>query len=101
MNVFRSDENIAEQPDERRNSGSRRASYAYQSWGDQYMTYDGKLYNKSLRYFTREALPRLDNYRNIMSIQAAYRPTLDDLHYNDLPAQKVCSLTLHFNALVI
>lgn len=35
---------------------------------------------KNMRYFTREALPRLDNYRHIMSIQAAYRPTLDDLH---------------------
>lgn len=29
---------------------------------------------------TREALPRLDNYRNILSIQAAHRPTLDELH---------------------
>ncbi|KAH0951482.1 hypothetical protein HN011_002827 [Eciton burchellii] len=35
---------------------------------------------KSLRYMTREALPRLDNYRNIMSIQAAHRPSLDELH---------------------
>ncbi|KYM96976.1 Bumetanide-sensitive sodium-(potassium)-chloride cotransporter [Cyphomyrmex costatus] len=34
----------------------------------------------SLRYMTREALPRLDNYRNIMSIQAAHRPSLDELH---------------------
>ncbi|KAL5275699.1 SLC12A1 family protein [Megaselia abdita] len=41
--------------------------------------YDTK-YGKSFRHFTREALPRLDNYRNIMSIQAAYRPTLDELH---------------------
>ncbi|XP_059486836.1 solute carrier family 12 member 1 [Neocloeon triangulifer] len=41
--------------------------------------YDTK-YAKSFRHFTREALPRLDNYRNIMSIQAAYRPTLDELH---------------------
>lgn len=37
-------------------------------------------YAKSFRHFTREALPRVDNYRNIMSIQAVYRPTLDDLH---------------------
>ncbi|XP_039291807.1 bumetanide-sensitive sodium-(potassium)-chloride cotransporter-like isoform X3 [Nilaparvata lugens] len=37
-------------------------------------------YVKSFRHMTREALPRLDNYRNIMSIQAAYRPTLDELH---------------------
>lgn len=37
-------------------------------------------YAKSFIHFTREALPRLDNYRNIMSIQAAYRPTLEELH---------------------
>ncbi|CAG7826123.1 unnamed protein product, partial [Allacma fusca] len=42
-------------------------------------TYDTK-YAKSFRHFTREALPRMDNYRNMMSIQAAYRPTLDELH---------------------
>lgn len=36
-------------------------------------------YAKSFRHFTREALPRMDNYRNIMSIQAAYRPTLEEL----------------------
>ena len=36
---------------------------------------------KSLRHqLTREALPRLDNYRNILSIQAGHRPTLDELH---------------------
>ncbi|KAK0180491.1 hypothetical protein PV327_006127 [Microctonus hyperodae] len=39
---------------------------------------------KSLRNMTREALPRLDNYRNIMSIQAAHRPTLDELHHSTL-----------------
>ena len=38
------------------------------------------MYTRSLKYFTREALPRLDNYRNFMSIQAAYRPTMEDLH---------------------
>jgi hypothetical protein len=37
-------------------------------------------YAKSLRHFTREALPRLDNYRNILSIQAGHRPTLEELH---------------------
>lgn len=43
------------------------------------------------RHFTREALPRLDNYRNIMSIQAAYRPTLDELH-NATLTHKVSAL---------
>lgn len=37
------------------------------------------------RHLTREALPRLDNYRNIMSLQAANRPTLDELHNATLP----------------
>ncbi|KAL7302113.1 hypothetical protein TKK_0005340 [Trichogramma kaykai] len=37
-------------------------------------------HRKSLRNMTREALPRLDNYRNILSIQAAHRPSLDELH---------------------
>ncbi|KAJ8688514.1 hypothetical protein QAD02_024309 [Eretmocerus hayati] len=37
-------------------------------------------HRKSLRQMTREVLPRLDNYRNILSIQAAHRPSLDELH---------------------
>lgn len=41
-------------------------------------------YGKSFRHFTREALPRMDNYRNIMSIQAALRPTLEELHNETL-----------------
>jgi hypothetical protein len=51
-------------------------------------SYDTK-YAKSFRHFTREALPRLDNYRNMMSIQAAYRPTLDELHDITLHQDKV------------
>lgn len=36
---------------------------------------------KSLRYYTREALPRVDNYRNILSVHGHMtRPTLDELH---------------------
>lgn len=38
------------------------------------------LFSNMSRHFTREALPRLDNYRDILSVQAVYRPTLDDLH---------------------
>ncbi|XP_045467034.1 bumetanide-sensitive sodium-(potassium)-chloride cotransporter isoform X2 [Harmonia axyridis] len=37
-------------------------------------------YAKSFRHMTREALPRMENYRNIMSLQAANRPTLEELH---------------------
>ncbi|EDW69258.1 bumetanide-sensitive sodium-(potassium)-chloride cotransporter isoform X2 [Drosophila virilis] len=53
--------------------------------------YDTK-YGKSFRHFTREALPRLDNYRNMMSIQAAYRPTLDELHNATLVGKNPHSL---------
>lgn len=36
---------------------------------------------KSLRYYTREALPRADHYRNILSVHGHLsRPTLDELH---------------------
>lgn len=37
-------------------------------------------YGRSFRHMTREALPRLDNYRNILSVRGAQRPTLDELH---------------------
>lgn len=37
-------------------------------------------YAKSLGQLTREALPKLDNYRDLMSVHNAYRPTLDELH---------------------
>nr|CAD7568325.1 unnamed protein product [Timema californicum] len=60
--------------------GSRRESV------DDTSGYDTR-YAKSFRHFTREALPRADNYRNIMSIQAAYRPTLDELHNETIQAK--------------
>ncbi|XP_055384360.1 bumetanide-sensitive sodium-(potassium)-chloride cotransporter isoform X2 [Condylostylus longicornis] len=59
--------------------------------------YDTK-YGKSFRHFTREALPRLDNYRNIMSIQAAYRPTLDELHNATLTNKMTHSLSRNEDA---
>ena len=51
-------------------------------------------YGKSLRHMTREALPRLDNYRNILSIQAGHRPTLDELH-NSTIHEKVNIITVN------
>ncbi|XP_058822612.1 uncharacterized protein LOC131684083 [Topomyia yanbarensis] len=42
---------------------------------------DDNKYARSFRHFTREALPRVDNYRNILSFQANNRPTLDELHH--------------------
>lgn len=36
---------------------------------------------RSLHHYTREALPRLDHYRNVMSVHGHMnRPTLDELH---------------------
>ncbi|XP_072938252.1 bumetanide-sensitive sodium-(potassium)-chloride cotransporter isoform X2 [Epargyreus clarus] len=47
---------------------------------DDPLTVNDTKYGKSFRHFTREALPRLDNYRNVLSLHAAPRPTLDELH---------------------
>ncbi|CAG4955548.1 unnamed protein product [Parnassius apollo] len=47
---------------------------------DDPLTVTDTKYGKSFRHFTREALPRLDNYRNVLSLHAAPRPTLDELH---------------------
>ncbi|XP_018915712.2 bumetanide-sensitive sodium-(potassium)-chloride cotransporter [Bemisia tabaci] len=52
-------------------------------------------YAKSFRHLTREALPRMDNYRNIMSIQAAYRPTLDELHNQTLHHKNALNITMN------
>ncbi|VVC98790.1 unnamed protein product [Leptidea sinapis] len=52
-------------------------------------------YGKSFRHFTREALPRLDNYRNVLSLHAAPRPTLDELHNASL-SRKVRACSVHF-----
>lgn len=52
-------------------------------------------YVKSFRHFTREALPRMDNYRNIMSIQAAYRPTLDELHNASLHGKQAAIVRMN------
>lgn len=37
------------------------------------------VYGKNFAYYTREALPRMDNYKNLASIAHASRPTLDEL----------------------
>ena len=57
---------------------------------------DTKMY-RSFRHFTREALPRLDNYRHILSIQAQNRPTLDELHNATLSQKVSGSSTLKSN----
>lgn len=47
---------------------------------------------KSMRHYTREALPHADNYRNILSLHGhAERPTLEELHSTLTdPGGKVC-----------
>ena len=51
---------------------------------------------RSLRHYTREALPRVDHYRNVMSIHGQLnRPTLDELHNPSLtisPSHKVSEI---------
>lgn len=38
-------------------------------------------HHKSISQITREALPKLDHYRDPASINNQQRPTLDELHY--------------------
>uniref|UniRef100_A0A646QDL3 Solute carrier family 12 member 3 n=1 Tax=Hemiscolopendra marginata TaxID=943146 RepID=A0A646QDL3_9MYRI len=45
-------------------------------------------YLKSLRHMTREALPRIDHYRNVLSVHAANRPTLEELHSDSVIENK-------------
>lgn len=49
---------------------------------------------------TREALPRMDNYRNILSVRVAQRPTLDELH-NATMSNKVSRVCYAANAAAI
>ncbi|GBP30319.1 hypothetical protein EVAR_27933_1 [Eumeta japonica] len=60
---------------------------------DDPLTVDTK-YGKSFRHFTREVLPRLDNYRNVLSLHAAPRPTLDELHNASLSRKWRCDLCI-------
>jgi len=55
-------------------------SAVQRTYGNTASYYDTKNM-KSLRYYTREALPRADHYRNILSVHGHLsRPTLDELH---------------------
>ncbi|RWS15025.1 solute carrier family 12 member 3-like protein [Dinothrombium tinctorium] len=50
------------------------------SFGNTYSQYDTKNL-RSFRYYTREALPLADHYRNILSVHGhMQRPTLEELH---------------------
>jgi hypothetical protein len=55
-------------------------------------------YAKSLGQLTREALPKLDNYRDLMSVHAAPRPTLDDLHHATY-MEKVSIFSIRFGCM--
>lgn len=37
------------------------------------------VYGKNFAYYTREALPRMDNYKNLTSADQVIRPSLDEL----------------------
>ena len=52
---------------------------------------------KSFKHYTREALPRVDNYRNITSIHGhSERPTLDELHGVQTTTQFDSKVGAHF-----
>ncbi|CAB3385407.1 Hypothetical predicted protein [Cloeon dipterum] len=59
-------------------TNSRRPSLQYQYT----LAGSGTVYGGNLVQQTREALPRLDNYRDLASIAAGHRPTLDELREN-------------------
>ena len=44
---------------------------------------------KNFNYFTREALPAMDNYRKLSAVALGVRPTLDELR-SEAIIQKVC-----------
>ncbi|XP_060804518.1 bumetanide-sensitive sodium-(potassium)-chloride cotransporter [Amyelois transitella] len=66
--------------DNRQDSNATEDSEGSGMESDDPLTATDTKYGKSFRHFTREALPRLDNYRNVLSLHAAPRPTLDELH---------------------
>lgn len=55
--------------------------------------------DKTFGQMTREALPKLDNYRGLDSINAAFRPTMDELH-NNTYHEKV-SLCLNYTCIYL
>lgn len=59
-------------------TNSRRPSLQYQYT----LAGSGTVYGGNLVQQTREALPRLDNYKDLASIAAGHRPTLDELREN-------------------
>ena len=70
------------QVDQVRNSGGGTANPAYIS--------DGNGYDVGLTFgqVTREALPKMDNYKDLLSVHNL-RPTLDELHLNGTIREKV------------
>jgi len=53
-------------------------------------------YGRSLQNYTHDALPKMNNYRNMMSIQAAQRPTLDELHEGGITQRRVSEISYWF-----
>lgn len=56
------------------------------------------VYGKSLHQYTHDALPKMENYRNLMSFHAGQRPTIDELHepkFRSPQSQKVSCYSSH------
>jgi len=48
------------------------------------------VYGKSIAYYTREALPKMDNYKNLQSNEICARPTMDELRSEAMYAKVSC-----------
>lgn len=67
--------------DERDEFSSPVGSWAQRTYGNNSTTMYDTRNLKSLRHYTRDALPRIDNYRNLLSVHGHLaRPTMDELH---------------------
>lgn len=75
------DDSSNQTDDERDEFSSPVGSFAQRTFGNNSTTMYDTRNLKSLRHYTRDALPRADHYRNILSVHGHLsRPTLDELH---------------------
>ncbi len=54
------------------------------------------LYGKSLHQYTHDALPKMDNYRHMMSFNAQQRPTIDELREARFRSPQKVYTNFHF-----
>ena len=75
------DDSSNQTDDERDEFSSPVGSFAQRTFGNNSTTLYDTRNLKSFRQYTRDALPRADHYRNILSVHGHLsRPTMDELH---------------------